>query len=346
MTDVAKHIPYFQKLFRNYRDDLANVLKEDKWLRDENIIVQFGEELEDEDLRKRSAKRKIEISTIYKYAHQLRKSVEDSLQGLPETAHESAQELIFPEIFLLHLLRVLFAIYPQNKELQRNIQTLEKDLGVSNAKKPGTSLDAIADSAKQMLGGILPGGLKLPSNEELNSKLEQAFKDPLVSETLGQTVNSLIGAKDLGEGIGLAMKSLENPKFMEGLMKAVQTFIPQETLDSIVKSTESLKESGEVKEALSKLGIPAEIDISKVLQNPSELLSSVLQNNTNNTDTPSSVEEVSENSPINIKSALDTLMKNNIPPEMIQALENMMKNPNTANATDHTSNPEKSLIDL
>lgn len=266
MTDVSTHIPYFQKMFRNYRDDLLNVLREDKWLQDENVVIQFGEELEDEDLRKRSAKRKIEISTIYKNALQLRKTVEESLKGLPDSAHDSSQELIYPEIFLLHLLRILSSIYPQNKELQRNIQVLEKDLGVANARKTGHPLESIAENAKQLLSGVLPGNLKIPSNEEINQKLETAFKDPLVSETLGTTVSSLMNAKNLGEGLGLAMKSLENPKFMDGLMRAVQTIIPAETLETIMKSTESLKDSGEIKEALGKLGLAGEnVDLSKTL---------------------------------------------------------------------------------
>ena len=279
MTEVSTHIPYFQKLFRTYRDELYEVLKDDHWLLKENIVIQFGEELEDEELRKRSEKRKIEISAIYRYAIQLRKTTEDSLKGLPDTLQEQSQELIYPDIFLLHLYRILFSIYPQNKEIQRVVQTLEKDLGVSSttSKKQNPLLENIAENAKQILGSVLPTNLKLPTNEEMSQKLEQAFKDPVVNETLGTTVNSLMNAKNLGEGIGAAIKSLENPKFMDGLLKAVQTLIPQETLDSITKGTEQLKESGEIKDALGKLGIPTDIDISKMLKDgpASELLKTI-----------------------------------------------------------------------
>ena len=278
MTDVQTHIPYFQKMFRNYRDELLEVLKDDHWLLTENVVIQFGEELEDEELRKRSEKRKIEISAIYKYATQLRKTIEESLKGLPDSAQEQSQELIYPEIFLLHLFRVLYAIYPQNKEIQRNIQTIEKELGViSPVKKSSNPLENLAENAKQIFGNVLPSNLKLPTNEEMSQKLEQAFKDPVVSETLGTTVNSLMNAKNLGEGIGAAIKSLENPKFMDGLLKAVQTLIPQETLDTITKSAENLKESGEIKNALDKMGIPTDIDISKMLkEGPGMELSKVL----------------------------------------------------------------------
>ena len=280
MTEVGTHIPYFQKLFRTYRDELLEVLKEDHWLQNENVVIQFGEELEDEDLRRRSEKRKIEISSIYKSAIQLRKTVEESLKGLPDTAQEQTQELIYPEIFLLHLFRVLFSIYPQNKDIQRNIQTLEKDLGVSSntsTKKANPLLENLAENAKQIFGNVLPNNLKLPSNEEMSQKLEQAFKDPVVSETLGSTVSSLMNAKNLGEGIGAAMKSLENPKFMDGLFRAVQTLIPKETLDTITKSTEQLKDSGDIQDALGKLGIPTDIDISKMLKEGpgAELLKSI-----------------------------------------------------------------------
>ena len=266
MTTPDDHIPYFQKLFRNYRSELLEILKEDKWLIEGSVVIQYGEDFEDELLRKRAEKRKIELSQIYKYAVQLKKSVEESLRGLPESVQEQSQELIYPDIFLLHLFRILYAIYPQNKEVQKVVQTLEKDLGISsNQRKMNPVLEGLAENAKNLFGGVLPGNLKIPSNEEMSQKLEEAFKDPVVNETLGATVNSLMSAKNLGEGLGAALKTLENPKFMDGILKAVQTLIPAETLDSIMKSTEQLKESGEVKDALGKLGLPSEIDISKML---------------------------------------------------------------------------------
>jgi hypothetical protein len=267
MTEVQTHIPYFQNLFRTHRDQLLSSLKNDQWLLEQNLVIQFGEELEDEDLRKRSEKRKIELSAIYRYAVQLRKSTEESLKGLPDSVHQQAQELIYPEVYLLHLYRVLFTLYPQNKELERNIQNLERDLGMKSEKKEGHPLlNNLADQAKNILGGVLPSNFKLPSNDEMNQKLEQAFKDPLVSETLGSTVQNLMTAKNLGEGLSVALKSLENPKFMQGLMKTVQTLIPQDTLETIVQSAEQLKSSPDLKESLSKLGLPGEIDISKALE--------------------------------------------------------------------------------
>jgi hypothetical protein len=348
MTSVETHIPYFQKMFRNHRDDLLNVLREDQWLQDENIVIQFGEELEDADLRKRSAKRKIEISTIYKNALQLKKSVEESLRGLPESAHDNSQELIYPEVFLLHLFRILFSIYPQNKDLQRNIQVLEKELGVENAKRSNHPLERIAENAKSLLGGVLPGNLKLPSNEELNEKLEAAMKDPLVSETLGSTMSSLMGAKNLGEGLGLAIKSLENPKFMDGLMRAVQTLIPPETLNTIVQSTESLKDSNEVKEAMTKLGLASgEFDITKaigaVLQPGTETSSEsgnasgvgsesanasadskVVPSNDSADTTSEPKFSMPDLSKVPLDQALSSLLKN-VPPELLNALTNLQK---------------------
>jgi hypothetical protein len=268
MTEVQTHIPYFQNLFRTNRDELLACSKNDQWLLEHNLVIQFGEELEDEELRRRSEKRKIELSAIYRYAVQLRKSTEESLKGLPDSIHQQAQELIYPEVFLLHLYRVLFTLYSQNKELERNIQNLERDLGMKSEKKQGGNplLNNFADQAKNILGGVLPTNFKLPSNEEMNQKLEQAFKDPLVSETLGSTVQNLMSAKNLGEGLSVALKSLENPKFMEGLMKTVQTLIPQDTLQTIVQSAEQLKSSPDLKESLGKLGLPQEIDISKALE--------------------------------------------------------------------------------
>lgn len=380
MTEVGTHIPYFQKLFRTYRDELLEVLKEDHWLQNENVVIQFGEELEDEDLRRRSEKRKIEISSIYKSAIQLRKTVEESLKGLPDTAQEQTQELIYPEIFLLHLFRVLFSIYPQNKDIQRNIQTLEKDLGVSSntsTKKANPLLENLAENAKQIFGNVLPNNLKLPSNEEMSQKLEQAFKDPVVSETLGSTVSSLMNAKNLGEGIGAAMKSLENPKFMDGLFRAVQTLIPKETLDTITKSTEQLKDSGDIQDALGKLGIPTDIDISKMLKEGpgAELLKSITpsSDNTstncedgvcqlpplNDSQQDSSVtstatigdtnievgtvkegkQEAKQESPsVNMEQMFQSMMKN-IPPELSEML-------NKYQSQILNKEPEKSLIDL
>ena len=266
MTEVSTHIHYFQNLFRLHRDDLISILKNDQWFLDQNLLIQFGEELEDEELRRRSEKRKIELSAIYRYAVQLRKGTEESLKGLPDSIHQQSQELIYPEVFLLHLYRVFFALYPQNKELERNIASLEKDLGMKSDGKKETTGNPLLDQAKNILGGVLPANFKLPSNDEMNQKLEQAFKDPLVSETLGSTVQNLMSAKNLGEGLSVALKSLENPKFMEGLMKTVQTLIPQDTLQTIVQSAEQLKSSPDLKDSLGKLGLPQEFDISKALE--------------------------------------------------------------------------------
>jgi hypothetical protein len=381
MTEVSTHIPYFQKLFRTYRNELCDILKDDHWLVEENIVIQFGEELEDEELRKRSEKRKIEISAIYKYAIQLRKTTEESLKGLPDTVQEQSQELIYPDIFLLHLYRILFSIYPQNKEIQRVVQTLEKDLGVlpNISKKQNPLLENIAENAKHILGSVLPNNLKLPTNEEMSQKLEQAFKDPVVNETLGSTVNSLMNAKNLGEGIGAAIKSLENPKFMDGLLKAVQTLIPQETLDT--KSTEQLKESGEIKDALGKLGIPTDIDLSKIMKegNASELLKTIspapleLENkdvadvpsqcndevciindptdspldtklqglvvSKDPNDTPSSVVESKKNEDNNVNNILQSFMKT-IPPELSEMFSKINL------GVQSNPEPQKSLIDF
>jgi len=238
---------------------------------------------------------------------------------------------------------------------------LEKELGMTQPKKTGHPLESIAENAKQLLSGVLPGNLKIPSNEELNLKLETAFKDPLVSETLGHTVNSLMNAKNLGEGLGMAMKSLENPKFMDGLMRAVQTIIPAETLETIVKSTESLKESGEMKDALGKLGLgDGDVDLSKTLGS--------LVNNLNLSDLTSSLGlpapsgesvasdlkdsptspglQISELSKLSMDDALSTLMKN-VPPELLNALTKH-QNAITQGQTQEIVEPksETSLIDL
>jgi hypothetical protein len=361
MTQVETHIPYFQKLFRNNRDDLLNTLRDDKWLQDENIVIQFGEELEDEELRKRSAKRKIELSTIYKCALKLREHAEESLKGLPESAHDSSHELIYPEILLLHLFRILSAIYPQNKDLTKNIQCLEKELGIS-AKKSNHPLENIAENAKSLLSGVLPSNLKMPSNDEINQKLETAFKDPLVSETLGSTVSSLLNANNLGEGLSLAMKSLENPKFMDGLMRAVQTLIPAETLETIVKSTESLSSSGELKDALSKMGLSGDLDVNKILSpvaanpvaiepNPEPRDTTIESTGDRSTgdrsEAPSSEAPklvLPDLSKIPMEDLMSNLMKN-VPPELLNVLS-QLQNKSTSSAEQAPTIETKSLIDL
>ena len=47
MTTPDDHIPYFQKLFRNYRSELLEILKEDKWLIEGSVVIQYGEDFED-----------------------------------------------------------------------------------------------------------------------------------------------------------------------------------------------------------------------------------------------------------------------------------------------------------
>jgi hypothetical protein len=368
MTEVDTHIPYFQKVFRTYRDDLYNVLKDDKFLKDENIVIQYGEEIEDPDLKKRSEKRKIEISSIYKISVEVQTTFEESLKGLPESARGSNPELHYPQTLLLHLFRIFYAIYPQNKEVLKVVQTLEKDLGITsnNTKKSNNSLVEIAENAKKILGNggnndllksLLPGDLKLPSNEEMTQKFQEAMKDPVVSETLGATMSSVMGAKNLGEGIGLALKSLENPKFMEGLLKTVNTIIPADTLNAITKSTEQLKENGEIKNALSSLGLPNEMDISKMLNDQlSQLKLTPSESDSNLSQEPQGsaeplVNPQTVNETINELNNLPELnqLKSSIPTEMLD----MLKNPNLMQMFNQfqqqlqgKSQEEKSLIDM
>jgi hypothetical protein len=202
----------------------------------------------------------------------------------------------------------------------------------------------------------------MPSNDEINQKLETAFKDPLVSETLGSTVSSLLNANNLGEGLSLAMKSLENPKFMDGLMRAVQTLIPAETLETIVKSTESLSSSGELKDALSKMGLSGDLDVNKILSpvaanpvaiepNPEPRDTTIESTGDRSTgdrsEAPSSEAPklvLPDLSKIPMEDLMSNLMKN-VPPELLNVLS-QLQNKSTSSAEQAPTIETKSLIDL
>src|SRR5690606_18981605 len=82
-TKAEEHIEYFQKLYEKRRVDILNTLKDDKWLRTGNIIIQFGEGTEvPKDIENRRKKIKLLISDIYKMAVDLQTAAEKTMDGI------------------------------------------------------------------------------------------------------------------------------------------------------------------------------------------------------------------------------------------------------------------------
>lgn len=117
-----EHYSYFENLFRQHRTAILE--SPTNWLRSGDIAIQFGEDI----LKVRSHGIRIPLSNIYAMACQLRKTAED---------------LIRPDIILLHLLRIFYHLIDDIADRDRLaaiITQIEIDLGILERTVPMTDV--------------------------------------------------------------------------------------------------------------------------------------------------------------------------------------------------------------
>lgn len=213
--DYGDHTWPFQKIYRENKTAILRGPARDSWLVSANkagIIVNFGEQFGlKNDI-------KIHLSAIYANACKNRDQIEESLQGLPDI--EQAEELLYVPKFMLRLYEI-FSEVCENKEekekLSEYVDTLAREAKVKrNTKKANTSDDPIsgimdvASGFMKQMGLQMPEGQKMPSAQELSSKLQSMMARPEVSSKIGNVMKDLQGCNNIGEMIGKVMGNLGN----------------------------------------------------------------------------------------------------------------------------------------
>lgn len=268
-TKTEKHMKYLRNFYLANKSRFLTILTDDNWLADGCYEIQYGTDITDPELAERAKKRKINLSFIYDAACRIRDKTDDSLKDLPDA---EAEELFYPDFFLLHLYR-LFTLSlkskPEQEELSKIISTLESELG--EIPEPTSQPSGIAGLMKNLFSGLgnlqnLQANVQLPTETEINTALTNILGNNDLSKQLSSQFGNVLQSKSLAEGLTKAMTVLQDPKFNQNIAQAVNNIVPKETMETIQKTTENLKLDGDFTTVLSSLTEAAnKTDLTQVL---------------------------------------------------------------------------------
>lgn len=206
-TKPEEHIWYFKKIYESNCPAILRGPEKDNWLKTGNIIIQFGEDVG------RSTDIKIHLSIIYGTACKLQSDTKKSLAGLPNL--DESEELMYPNLFLLHLYRIFYEIAEtkgEKEQISSYINSLEKSTGNKNTKKESNDpLNGILGTVTDLMGQMgmkLPEGQKLPSQDDLGKMLGSVMNNPQTKSLLGNMMQEMKECKNLGDVVNKLVNNL------------------------------------------------------------------------------------------------------------------------------------------
>lgn len=239
----------FKNLYSLYRYNILNTLDDDKWLREGDVVIRFGEGIPALDEKCKDIK--IMLSHIYKCATELRDIAKETFVGLSDDLIADNKDLILPSILLLHLLRIFYAILEEEqKVLTPLISKLEDDLQVKNKIiKPVTNLPSLSSlgDVSQALSSVfnvflnvakdanipLPPDMTAPTKDQFEEGVKNVMENPKIKGVLNEVATNINNGGDMGTMI----KSL------------MTNFLDQDTLDSmkdsLLKTAEIARENSQ-----------------------------------------------------------------------------------------------------
>lgn len=212
-----EHKDYFLKIFKEFQGSILKGHSSDQWLKENSISVVFGQGTT-------AANKEIRIclSAIYQISCRLKDETEERLAGLPDSARESAHELNFPDILLLHLYRLFreSADYEIDKtSLTKVLKELENELGVESeadvASTTGTSgLNDIIGSLASKMGVSIPNGA-LPNIENLVTGAQSLLNNPKTKDAINSIVTGLQNSKSIEDVVKNVSANVDPSLFQE-----------------------------------------------------------------------------------------------------------------------------------
>ena len=258
-TEPHEHFQYFETLYGRKRKDILNCLKDDRWIRTGNIVLQFGEGIRStREIEEKRKQVRIMLSDIFLIACELQVQAEKALDGIDEKFAQAAggKDLIRPNILLLHLIRIFYYLNDGTDKVQLGeiVTQLENDLGIENktaaepstvdsSKASGTAgagglsgLFTMATSMMERMGYKPPAGMKAPSEAEINTVINSVFNNETTQNAIQGMFSSLQGCTDFGSAIQTVVNNVSDPKTMaavqNSVMQTAQTLGMDATLPS------------------------------------------------------------------------------------------------------------------
>jgi hypothetical protein len=253
LENPSEFYVYFEKLFSKKRTSILKSLDNDSWIKNGNIIIQFGEDCK--ELKGKCENVKILLSNIYNCALELKESSLNVYSDLSEELGGQDKNLIRPSILLLHLLRIFNVLSDSNDDklaLSIMIDTLESDLNVKNKTvkpivNPFANMNANTDMLSETLNTVFSAVTSIARNLNIEGLDEiQAPTGQQIKEGLDNTINN----EKVQSGIGNLMKALNNKEDMvssfSNFIKDVMTpEMIETTQNALLKTAEIAKENAQ-----------------------------------------------------------------------------------------------------
>jgi hypothetical protein len=241
-TDASEHVSDIQAMFKRNRIAILRG-DDDTWLKDRSVNLQYGDGLkETQDV-------KIMLSSFYNSALQVKKLIEEQLEGLPQEAYEDKVELLYPDVFKLHLYRIISEAVSDEKDkatLKAIVKIIEKDLGIESESTPDTtpnfSLGNLISEATKLAKsqGVVGDNIKLPNENELTNMIGKLFNSPQLKETFGSILGDLQNVKSPDQLFG---KIGESVKKLTPQLQELTTNLAPKTEETKQPETQSLPET-------------------------------------------------------------------------------------------------------
>lgn len=243
--DPQEHFRYFETIYNRKRSEILNCLKDDRWIRTCNLVIQFGEGIRStREIEEKRKQVRIMLSDIFLIACDLQTQAERALDGIDEKFAQAAggKDLIRPSILLLHLLRIFYHLNDGNDKVQLGeiVTQLENDLGVpkktvgdetwktslpaasSPAAAGGLSgLFTMATNMMEKMGYKPPPGMKPPSENEISTVISTVFNNETTQNAIQGMFSSLQGCTDFGSAVQEVVKNVTDPRTMEAIQGSV-----------------------------------------------------------------------------------------------------------------------------
>lgn len=239
---------YFEKLFKRRRNLILKSLDNDSWLKNGNIVIQFGEDVK--ELQGKCDNIKILLSNIYNCALELKESSINTFSDFSEELAGQDKNIIRPSIVLLHLMRI-FYILTENEDdklaLSIIVNTLEEDLNVknktvkpnfpnlSNLTNPLSSLAANTDMLSDTLSTVFNvvtnvakqvgiegmDDLQAPTGQQLKEGLDSTINNEKVQTGISNLMIAINNKEDMVTSFTSFLKDMMTPEMIATAQNAL-----------------------------------------------------------------------------------------------------------------------------
>ena len=221
-TDPSEHIGYFQTIYSKYRHVIIRGYRNNSWLQNESVIIQFGDGVP--GVRNSI---KIMLSAFYTTACKLRDDAERRLDGLPVEARENQPELDYPDQMMLQLYRTFRAAVTDDSDKQaltKCLAELETELVDQPATEGPAGLVTMATELMNRVGMPTPEGM--PTGKDFNDMVTNVLNNPTVNNVVGNMFKDIQDCNDITSVLQKLLTNLSDPSLTQAI---------QETMGSTVE---------------------------------------------------------------------------------------------------------------